>query len=320
VLIGLIAIGLTGAGLFTADPLNGYPLETPALPDAAARTTHGVLHDAFSALVFLGLPAACCVVGYRFARSGHRSWAAYSVGTAVVFLTGFVLADMGFAQHPTFVPIAGLLQRLTLIAGLAWITALALYLIRRRPELHRPPPQLSQQTAGAVASTSVRAFGAHHAECLERRRASGARLVCLKGKAMMDNKDTGGRQTVPLRRPWDLILVSGFTILAGFAEIVTGFSHKFFGITTSDVALFTIAATGIGLSYLASGVLILTMKKWAATVAVVLLSIDVAGRILLAATGLYPTDTAKNTFSLIAGTLIVALVALYIGWKWKSFA
>ena len=37
VLIGLIAIGLTGAGLFTADPLNGYPLETPALPDAAAR-------------------------------------------------------------------------------------------------------------------------------------------------------------------------------------------------------------------------------------------------------------------------------------------
>ena len=25
--------------------------------------------------------------------------------------------------------------------------------------------------------------------------------------------------TVPLRRPWDLILVAGFTILAGFAEI-----------------------------------------------------------------------------------------------------
>ena len=122
------------------------------------------------------------------------------------------------------------------------------------------------------------------------------------------------------RRPCDLILVSGFNILAGFAEVVTRFSHKFFGITTSDVALFTIAATGIGLSYLASGVLILTMKKWAATVAVVLLSIDIAGRILLAATGLYPTDTAKNTFSLIAGTLIVALVALNIGWKWKSFA
>jgi hypothetical protein len=128
------------------------------------------------------------------------------------------------------------------------------------------------------------------------------------------------RHTVLLRRPWDLVVVAGFTILAGGAEVVTGFSHTFFGITTSDVALFTIAATGIGLSYMVSGVLILTMKKWAATVALILLSIDIVGRILLAVAGLYPTDTAKNTFSLIAGTLIVAFVALYVGWKRKSFA
>jgi len=126
--------------------------------------------------------------------------------------------------------------------------------------------------------------------------------------------------TVPLRRPWDLVVVAGFTILAGFAEVVTGFSHNFFGITTSGVALFTVAASGIGLSYLASGVLMLTMKRWAATVALVLLGIDILGRILLAVTGLYPTDTAKNKFSFLAGTLIVALVALYVGWKRRSFA
>jgi hypothetical protein len=126
--------------------------------------------------------------------------------------------------------------------------------------------------------------------------------------------------TVPLRRPWDLIVVAGFTILAGFAEVATGFSHNFFGITTPGVALFTVAATGIGLSYLASGILMLTMKRWAATVALVLLSIDILGRILLAVTGLYPTDTAKNKFSFIAGTLIVALVAFYVGWKRRSFA
>ncbi|HTX54918.1 MAG TPA: hypothetical protein VMD08_16045 [Candidatus Baltobacteraceae bacterium] len=129
-----------------------------------------------------------------------------------------------------------------------------------------------------------------------------------------------GHHRVPLRRPWDLIFVAVFAILAGFAEVVTGFSHKFFGISTSGVALFTVAATGIGLSYLVSGVLMLTMKRWAATVALVLLSIDILGRILLAVTGLYPTDTAKNTFSFIAGTLIVALVAVYVGWKRRSFA
>jgi len=64
----------------------------------------------------------------------------------------------------------------------------------------------------------------------------------------------------------------------------------------------------------------LAMKKRPATVALVLLSIDIVGRILLAVTGLYPADTAKNTVSLIAGTLIVASVALYVGWKRKSFA
>jgi hypothetical protein len=81
--------------------------------------------------VFLGLPAACCVVGYRFARSRRRWWACYSLGTAAVFLTGFVLVDMAVAQHPPFVSDGGFVQRLTLIAGLAWITTLALHLIRR---------------------------------------------------------------------------------------------------------------------------------------------------------------------------------------------
>jgi Protein of unknown function (DUF998) len=74
VLVGLIAIGLIGAGLFTADPFSGYPPGTPALATAATRTTHGTLHQAFSALVFLGLPAACGVLAYRFARSGRRWW------------------------------------------------------------------------------------------------------------------------------------------------------------------------------------------------------------------------------------------------------
>lgn len=125
---------------------------------------------------------------------------------------------------------------------------------------------------------------------------------------------------MPLHRPWHLISIAGFTILAGLAEVVTGLSHKFFGITTSSVPLVTVASVGIGLSYLASGVLVLTMKKRAASISLVLLSVGIAGRILLAVTGLYPTDTARNTFSLIAGTMIVAFVAAYIGWKWKSFA
>src|SRR6266511_1909264 len=100
-LIGLFALGLIGSGVFITDPISGYPPGTPLVPD---RTTHGVLHDIFGTPVFLGLPVAC--------------------------LTGFVVTSMGFAQNPTLMPIGGLLQRITIVIGWAWLTALALYLLR----------------------------------------------------------------------------------------------------------------------------------------------------------------------------------------------
>lgn len=61
------------------------------------------------------------------------------------------------------------------------------------------------------------------------------------------------------------------------------------------------------------------MKKWAAALAIVLLSADIIGRVVLVLTGLYPTNSLKNTLSIIAGTIIVAIVVLYIGLKRKSF-
>jgi len=120
-------------------------------------------------------------------------------------------------------------------------------------------------------------------------------------------------------RPLGIIVAAAFTVFAGLAEVVTGFTHTFFGITTSSVTIFTYSAAVIGLFYLAAGLLILTMKKWAAAIALVLLGADIIGRLVLVVTGLYPTYSLKHTLSVIAGTVLVALVALYIGWKWKSF-
>ena len=36
--------------------------------------------------------------------------------------------------------------------------------------------------------------------------------------------------------------------------------------------------------------------------------------------GLYPTDSAEKTLAIIAGTTIVALFAVYIVLKWRSFS
>jgi Na+/H+ antiporter NhaC len=61
------------------------------------------------------------------------------------------------------------------------------------------------------------------------------------------------------------------------------------------------------------------MKRWGAMLAIILLVADILGRFVLVATGLYPIDTLENTFSIIAGTAIAGVFALYIGWKWKCF-
>jgi hypothetical protein len=129
VLMGAVAIGLIGAGLFATDPVNGYP------PGAVAvGSTAEILHGLFSLLVFVGLPAACGVATRRFAKAGEKGWALYSAATAVAFLVFFFLAGQGFSGDPSFVPVGGLMQRITIVIGWAWIAALALHLLRRVPK------------------------------------------------------------------------------------------------------------------------------------------------------------------------------------------
>jgi hypothetical protein len=62
-LVGTCAVGLLGAGIFVADPMNGYP---PGTPDKRLDySTHGVLHDLFSALSSWGChsPASYSAAG-----------------------------------------------------------------------------------------------------------------------------------------------------------------------------------------------------------------------------------------------------------------
>lgn len=123
-LLAVMAIGFLGAGLFVTDPMNGYPPGTPPLP--LQYSVAGRLHRLFSAFVFLGLPAACFVLGRFFARRGQRGWAAYSRATGVAFLALFVVTSVGFAQIGGLEAYAGLLQRITLTVGWAWLTLVAL--------------------------------------------------------------------------------------------------------------------------------------------------------------------------------------------------
>jgi hypothetical protein len=130
-LVGACAIGLLGAGIFVADPMNGYP---PGTPDKRLDySTHGVLHDLFSAPVFLGLPVACFVFSRWFAAQGKRGWTIYSAVTGVVLVNAFILSSAGFGQTEGLVDVAGLFQRVTLIVGFGWLTLLAVHFLRSPP-------------------------------------------------------------------------------------------------------------------------------------------------------------------------------------------
>ena len=73
------------------------------------------------------------------------------------------------------------------------------------------------------------------------------------------------------KRPLSITIVVLLMILFDLIEVVTAFTHSFLGITTSQAAFFTYTAMAIGIFYLIARLLILTMKKWAAALAIILL-------------------------------------------------
>jgi Protein of unknown function (DUF998) len=124
ILVGLWGVGLIGAGAFVTDPVSGYPPGTPPTP--VDTTTPGTLHDLFSVAAFFALGAAC------FVLAGGRGWrwAMYSVLSGTAFLGAFFVAGIGFSQTEPFVEVAGLWQRVCVLIGWAWLTMLALRLLR----------------------------------------------------------------------------------------------------------------------------------------------------------------------------------------------
>ena len=140
-LIGAAGAGLIGAAVFTTDPVNGYP---PGTPDALTHPTRtGIAHNLMAVPVFVGLPAAALVSGWRSWRAGRHRFGLYGAGTAVTMLTTTALAGAGFGQSPRLINLGGLFQRASIITGFAWLTALSAQALRRTPTTAAPRHQAS---------------------------------------------------------------------------------------------------------------------------------------------------------------------------------
>jgi hypothetical protein len=121
-------------------------------------------------------------------------------------------------------------------------------------------------------------------------------------------------------RPKGITVIAMLMIVFGLAEIATGFTHNFLGIiSTQSVDLSTYAAAGIGALYAVGGLLILTMQKRAAALAMVCLAAVIIGRVSLVLTGLYPINSFLQTFAIVVGTTIAIIFAVCISLQWRLF-
>lgn len=126
--IGATGLGLVGAGLFSTQPLFGYPPGTPIGMAPSVEPT-SVLHLIGALLLFLGLVVAAFAFARRFRQEDAPRWATFSLAAGVVVFV-FFGASSGGPSGQLFPAVSGLLQRISLVTGLGWVAALAAREIR----------------------------------------------------------------------------------------------------------------------------------------------------------------------------------------------
>ncbi|WP_346621004.1 DUF998 domain-containing protein [Blastococcus montanus] len=131
-LLGGYGAALVLGGVFVADPMDGFPVGTPA--GAPVETTlSGILHLAAGGLGFACLVGATAVLARRFARESRPGWAWASALTGAVVLAGFTGVAGGSTSA---LAVLGLWTGV--VAGWAWIAAVSVHLYRRTPHPTRP--------------------------------------------------------------------------------------------------------------------------------------------------------------------------------------
>jgi hypothetical protein len=136
VMVAAAGAGLIASAAFRTDPVGGYPPGTPDLPAAPSRV--GAAHTLAAAPVFLGLPAAAACYGWRSWRAGQPpGFAVYCAATAVTMPVAAALAGAGYGQPSRLGRYGGLLQRVAIMAGFAWLTTVSARAPQRAPRRRR---------------------------------------------------------------------------------------------------------------------------------------------------------------------------------------
>ncbi len=120
-LLTVYGVSLLCAGVFRADPQDGFPAGTPAGPPSTV-SWHGILHFAAGGVGFLALVAACFAIGAHL--SPARAW--YSRLSGLLFLAGFA----GVASGSTS-PVVILGFWAAVVIAFAWLATTSAHLLSR---------------------------------------------------------------------------------------------------------------------------------------------------------------------------------------------
>jgi hypothetical membrane protein len=119
-LLAVYGVALVAAGIFRADPMNGFPIGTPDGPPVHP-TVAGTLHVVAGGFGFLALVAATWLLAARFRREGRRRQAAATAATGVLFLVSFATIASGAAS-----PVVNLAFTAAVVLTWAWLTLTSL--------------------------------------------------------------------------------------------------------------------------------------------------------------------------------------------------
>lgn len=124
VTVGSIGAGLVIAGLFPTMPAFGYPPGTPnAFPTDIPPSAY--VHVAGAFAFFGGMIGAPLVTARRFRRTSDPGWARLSIAATIAVLIFFSASSADPSGRPFVPALAGLFQRLAIVAGLGWMAVFA---------------------------------------------------------------------------------------------------------------------------------------------------------------------------------------------------
>jgi hypothetical protein len=126
-LLAVFGCGMIVAGVFTPDPIRGYPPGAPTDPSAKPTRRAQIHHVVGGPIAFFAIFGACLTVADRL----QGGWRTYTLVTAVLGLALTLATAASFYKDAAK---TGLVQRGLILVYWSWIVALGIHLMTASPQ------------------------------------------------------------------------------------------------------------------------------------------------------------------------------------------